>query len=792
MLKGSGERAGHDRGIPESITTRCLSLALSLLLLVPPPLAAQLHLALAETGAVQSGAPPFEEYAVAKDRLDKMFGLLARARSQLDRSSFDLDALLDDLDYESQDIIAFVKNEIRFEQYPGLLRGPLGTLMSRGGNALDQSVLLAKLLNDAGFEARIARGELTAGQATGLFEAALSSPPPQPKPAASPELIETVKELNRLSRSPNEVLDKAMQGLLEPFRISDSTRYRQVLDSARLIEAEMNAAAKGFSEPQPQPQILEEARDYFWVQHREGPAEAWADAHPALAVAAEFDTPVEPQGYLAGSVPAELQYQVRISAMIEQSVGGKRTVHELMSPWQRPAANLAGLPLTYSNHPDSLSEPAAYLDVETALRKASLYFPALNGALAGGSKAFDAMGRLIDSDVAGNQAAGVFKEVGDAFGKAASSIGGGSGMQLTRHWLEFSFIDPGGAVTTFERTIFALGEGEQADPLEMATKLSQEHTFMVSTGTMPGAYALDQVLRRLQTSQVVLNAILQRSYNPQVPVKLSGADLKQVESQWWGHYLLYPALADAEKLPGASNVYVSAPQFIVYSEEPPVGEGQRRVVDIVRNQRRALQVKDGVLHNAPTDLVLAGVWDTAMEGLVLSAEGRRSLDTFIAMEAAPRLGHRVILPQHVQAADELGLEPATLASLRDDLGRGYAVILPGAPGDAIQGWWRVDPASGETLGILYTGQGSAFTEALSLISGVISFAFWLKGMAGCVGGSANETQFSCCVATNSAFWIGGGIVGAYVSVAGVLASLGAFAGDMVYNMATARINLCGS
>lgn len=478
--------------------------------------------------------------------------------------------------------------------------------------------------------------------------------------------------------------------------------------------------------------------------------------------------------------------------MLKRTGERPRIVHELMSPWQRPAANLAGLPLTYTNHPDSLSESAAYLDMKGALRTASLYFPALNGALAGGAKAFDTMGRLIDSDAAGNPAAGVFKGVGDAFGRAASNIGGGPGMQLTRHWLEFSFIDPGGEVKTIERTIFALDEGEQADPLAIATKLSQEHTFMVSTGTMPGAFALDQVLRRLQSSRVVLNAILERSYNPQFPVKLSGADLKQVESQWWGHYLLYPAFADGDKLPGAGNVYVSAPQLVVYSEELPIGEGQRRVIDIVRNQRRALQMKDGVLHNVPVDLVLAGVWDTAMEGLVLSVEGRRSLDTFIAMEAAPNLGYRVILPHNAQAADELGLDPVTLASLRDDLGRGYAVVLPNAPADSIQGWWRVDPVSGETLGILYTGQGSSFTEALSLISGVISFAFWLRGMAGCVGGSQNELQFSCCVAVNSSFWIGGGIVGAYVGVVGLLASLGTFAGDMVYNIATARIDLCGS
>lgn len=765
---------------------------LSLLLIFPPSTIAQVRsLAMADVSG-ESNAPEFDEYLAAKARLDKMFGLLAQARAQIDRSSFDLNALLDKLNYDAQDIVDFVKNEIRFEQYPGLLRGPAGTLMNRGGNALDQSVLLAKLLNDAGFEARIASAKLTVDQANLLFKASLSAPPPDTGLQVTPELIATMRELNSLTGTPNEMLEKTLESLRKPVRIRDSGRYSEISASAQFIEAEMNSAIEGFSTPKPQPGIVQEAQDYYWVQYSTAPSQPWNDAHAALDGQETFDSPVEAQSFLSGSVPKELQHQVRFSAKIEQSIGGKSVVHDLMTPWQRPAANLVGVPVTYTNFPDSLKSREDFLDVRKSLSSTQMFFPSFNGSLPPGGKVFDNMGRLIDPDAASNQAAGVFKKVGDSFAAAASGLDEGASMRLTRHWLEFSIIQPGGNEQTYKRTIYATQAGEEPDPLKMATKLSQEHTFMVSTGEMPGTYALDQVLRRIESSQRILQAILERSYFPQTPVELSGQDLKQVESSWWGHYLLYPSFIDSDKLAGEGHLYVSAPQLVMYSEDPPIGEGQRRTVDIVHDQRRALQLKDGVVYNAPFEMLMAGVWDTAMEGLVLSDEGRRSLDTFIAMDNAREKGVKVILPKDAQMVASLGLDAITLENVQSDLDRGYAVIMPDVSAESIQGWWRVNPVNGETLGILYTGQGSAFTEALSLISGVISFAFWLNGLAGCVAGSGNEMEFSCCVTVNSAFWIGGGIVGAYVGVVGVMSSLGAFAGDMVYNIATARVNLCGS
>ncbi len=56
-------------------------------------------------------------------------------------------------------IYEFVHNEIRFNYYYGLMKGPKGTLASRVGNDYDQAALLVSLLRAAGVPARFVRGK---------------------------------------------------------------------------------------------------------------------------------------------------------------------------------------------------------------------------------------------------------------------------------------------------------------------------------------------------------------------------------------------------------------------------------------------------------------------------------------------------------------------------------------------------------------------------------------------------------------------------------------------------------
>src|SRR5262249_22595745 len=80
-------------------------------------------------------------------------------------------------DRDPERLIAFVRDEIGYEPYPGLARGRIGTLMAGAGNALDKCALLAELLRDAGCEARVRAGRIAEGAAARLIARAAAAVP---------------------------------------------------------------------------------------------------------------------------------------------------------------------------------------------------------------------------------------------------------------------------------------------------------------------------------------------------------------------------------------------------------------------------------------------------------------------------------------------------------------------------------------------------------------------------------------------------------------------------------------
>src|SRR5690606_30442771 len=93
------------------------------------------------------------------ETLESRRRVAAAALESIDPALVDVEALGLALSFEdAAAIVDHVTSTIRYETYAGLLRGPQGTLVARAGNALDQSVLLANLLGDAGYQTRVALG----------------------------------------------------------------------------------------------------------------------------------------------------------------------------------------------------------------------------------------------------------------------------------------------------------------------------------------------------------------------------------------------------------------------------------------------------------------------------------------------------------------------------------------------------------------------------------------------------------------------------------------------------------
>jgi transglutaminase-like putative cysteine protease len=108
--------------------------------------------------------------------------LLTRARQRVDRFpvvQWDVDAKARELGTGVEAAFAYVRDEIAYEPYSGVLRGASGTYTTRAGNAADRALLLARLLGQQEIRTRFAVGKLTDEQRATLFARAFARTPTQ-------------------------------------------------------------------------------------------------------------------------------------------------------------------------------------------------------------------------------------------------------------------------------------------------------------------------------------------------------------------------------------------------------------------------------------------------------------------------------------------------------------------------------------------------------------------------------------------------------------------------------------
>ena len=92
-----------------------------------------------------------------------------RMAARVDPVEWSVDAKAEALGPDIEPIFLFVRDAIRYEPYAGVLRGASGTYAARAGNAVDQALLLARLLERKGIATRFAIGTLTETQRGRLF-----------------------------------------------------------------------------------------------------------------------------------------------------------------------------------------------------------------------------------------------------------------------------------------------------------------------------------------------------------------------------------------------------------------------------------------------------------------------------------------------------------------------------------------------------------------------------------------------------------------------------------------------
>lgn len=696
-------------------------------------------------------------YKVVSERLNRMYAALDVVNSKIDRSLFEIDALADRLGSDPATILHFVRDEIRYEPYVGVLRGPLGTLLCRAGNSLDRSLLLAALLQKAGLTTQIASGSLSSQQAQTLVNRLFE--PVKPVPQAIPSIAELAPEVSRAMG-----VDQAkLLQLADQMQQYGQKQNKQLIDyvdseSAYLSDL-LRKAGVDAGVITPNYQLLAESSQHYWVQYQ-NPSGQWVDLDSAFADAEPGKAAASPTNTFApDSIPEELYHHLRITltlrvAEVNDGQDGQTTDTVLLDQELR-AAEQQGKDIIVANVPDPMPNfTNATGTLGDALAATKGFQTVLQvGDQATTGKYFDLNGKLSqrltgapEAEVA-NNAGGIGGAFGALGGGSNDALGGAQQMSTSRivgEWVEYKLTSPGlsGAAPeehTYHRDIIAPvtatswsarnAERPQVTPTHLTGKaLRPRLMWSAELLAMPGTpipdYAGYLALGALKAARPMLDESARLMSGLQVdPATFFGQSTASIRDLLLAEGSMHPP---AEGSSNATRGYFARPGLIAY--ETRITDADRGVptegYDIVALPPRAVSnptgSASGTRVQAATIELQRGVLAARLEWSLMSspASGKRSVtNTTEIFAAAQKQG----VPVHVLGSrgagvsdlSNLSVPDSVKAELAGELAAGGTIIVPVREvmiaGRPQIGWWRWR-TSGELIGIMPGERGQGMTE----------------------------------------------------------------------------------
>ncbi|HEV2396580.1 MAG TPA: hypothetical protein VGS27_06550, partial [Candidatus Sulfotelmatobacter sp.] len=698
-------------------------------------------------------------YKVVSDRLNRMYAALDVINSKIDRSLFEIDALADRLGSDPATIFHFVRDEIRYEPYVGVLRGPLGTLLCRAGNSLDRSLLLAALLQKVGLTVQIATGSLNTQQAQTLVNRLFE--PVKPVPQAVPSIAELAPQISQAMG-----VDQAkLLQLADEMQKYGQQQNKQLMDyvdseSAYLSDL-LSKAGVDAGVVTPNDQLLAEASHHYWVQYQNASGQ-WVDLDSAFADAEPGKANVNVTSTFApDAVPEELYHHLRITLTLRvtQINDGKdgETDDSVLLDQELRVAEQQGKDIIVANVPDPMPDfMKATGSLEDALAATKGFQTVLQvGDQTTTGKYFDLNGKITqrltgapEAEVA-NNAGGIGGAFGALGGGSNDALGGARQMSTSRivgEWVEYKLSSPAAAggssdVRNFHRDIVAPwvvqswsardAERPQVRPTHLpARALRPRLMWSAELLALPGApipdYAGYLALGALKAARPVLDASARLTSGIQVdPTTFSGQATESIRDLLLANGSMQPP---AEGPSNATRCYFARPGLIAY--ETRITDADKGLLtegyDIVALPPRAVSNStasdSGTRVQAATTELQRGVLATRLERSLMSGppSAERSVtNTTEIFAAAQKQG----VPVHVLGSGGAGVSDLSNLSVPDgvkaelavELAAGGTVIVPVREvmiaGRPQIGWWRWG-TSGELIGIMPGERGQGMEEQI--------------------------------------------------------------------------------
>jgi hypothetical protein len=553
-------------------------------------------------------------------------------------------------------------------------------LADRSGNSLDRSLLLARLLSQVGYDVKIVGAD-------------------QPSPA-------------------DTVAAVAAAAAPESERDADEKKARSIADAlvrlANPVKPSVAAAPR-----------------HWWVQYNEG-NDKWTDLDPALAKPSErvavptgAELKVDPRTQQI-VVPAELKHRVMLVLQVERWDAGKLVETPCLSlTMDDPErAALVSSRITFRPYDSKRGSVSARDDADSPrLRKALLSESAwcpviIHGTTAGRlAKVFDDAG--IVRDVPGGMSGP--EEMAGAVGAGAGGLLGGFGGDapdgpadkptvLTAVFADYQLVSPGAPAKTIRRTVFdtlgparreAAGKGAIDKPkwndeqrLARGVELNAIHSTLVARAAVDfDSYVARYAQRILDAKPLIMAG---------AKGKLDDArDSELADRTSFNSLELYASQRSTASDPA---LYVAEPQiFRRITTLVPGGDGAltvRATSDLAWNPLRT--TGDG------TKLIEAGVLDTLRESAVIMAAATSpDQSTAALVDEAIKNGATLKLVKAESDLGDIQIPADAAARIRADLAAGQWLAMPSAPvvvaGTPRMGWWRIDPGTLQTVGVMDTG-----------------------------------------------------------------------------------------
>ena len=667
--------------------------------------------------------------------LETIINEIESTGEQRSQENFDGQTVIQEVGKDPINLFEWVRDNTFWVPYQGSLRGAAGVLMDRLGNSLDRSLLLADLLDSAGFQVRLAHVGLSDNLARKLWDDIQKISDTQVFPGTAYKEME-ISQFENIALRVQMNTQEMQQGLKQLSQINnknDREAKQRVKDQAEmLMKAIGESMVKGSSSDK---MDMEALCDHWWVQYET--QDGWVDLDPLLPQGKSGEAVGEAEETVEiDDLDEDLLHLITVRVVTEQRKDGYLEEHTSFEHTLRPCELLGQRIILYNlslNWPEDLrlDEEGFPESFKDALLEGKEWMPVLEvGSDMIVQSSFTDKGGINENPnptpeaEAGGATRGVFRGMtGGLMGGSRKDEDKEEGY-LTAGWLEYDLHLPGQDDQTIRRELFDLlgpaarSEEEAAEPdFNDDQKLERAYSLFGIIEILPvvcqiSSQFADQVTSRYCVDQL---RILQKELEDDNPVEdlniRVGMAAEALHSPLFKWALLRPRWN-----PYASSTYYSSVNIVnLRTRIVETASGEfllRRIFDIVNNDVSIIPQEKS---SPPVARLNQGVADTLAEAMIVPGpEPHMNLIYLFDLAKDQQIGWR--LAKEIQDKDwkKWRLSEDVRVRIQQSLLDRWAVVVPDRPvvieGKQRLGWWRVNLQSGETLGVMDTGFHQDTTE----------------------------------------------------------------------------------